>query len=351
MTEMVTAASQAAAAGAQEAHPGFEVYDPEFAAVLGPSPRFALVAETDAHEGPVYVPGEDVLYFTSLPGKADTPAPGTPCAYVKRLALDGLNFPVDPSRLSVLSAPVHVPNGMTLGHDGSLVVCDQGTRAGDARISRVDPRTGHVDGLVDRWRGLRLNSPNDVVLRSDGTIWFTDPSYGYLQGFRPEPQIGDYVYRYDPGSARLSVVADDFDKPNGLAFSPDEQTLYVTDSGANQEPGSYHARRPHHIVAFDIRDGRHLGPGRLFAVTTPGFPDGIKVDRAGRVYASSSSGVQVFSQAGDLVGQIRLPGAVNFTFGGPDGEVLFITTDSAIWAAVLNPAAVAGQRPGQEPGR
>jgi gluconolactonase len=244
-----------------------------------------------------------------------------------------------------------MPNGMALGHDGSLVVCEQGTRAEDARISRVDPRTGQADSLVHRWRGLRLNSPNDVVLRSDGTIWFTDPSYGRLQGFRPEPQIGDYVYRYDPGPGRLSVVADGFDKPNGLAFSPDEQTLYITDSGANQEPGSYHVQRPHHIVAFDVEDGSHLGPGRLFAVTAPGFPDGIKVDRAGRVYASSFTGVQVFSQAGDLLGQIRLPGAVNFTFGGPGGEVLFITTDSAIWAAVLNPAAGAGQRHDHEMGR
>jgi gluconolactonase len=349
MTEVT--ASQATGAGAREAHPGFGVYDPEFAAALGAAPRLTLVAETDAHEGPVYIPGEDALYFTTLPLAHGTPATGTPHAAIKRLALDGLNFPVHPSRLSVVPAPVRMPNGMALGHDGSLVVCEQGTRAEDARISRVDPRTGQVDGLVDRWHGLRLNSPNDVVVRSDGTIWFTDPSYGYLQGSRPEPQIGDYVYRYDPGSGRLSVVADGFDKPNGLAFSPDEQTLYITDSGANQEPGSYHVRRPHHILAFDVRGGSHLGPGRLFAVTAPGFPDGIKVDRAGRVYASSLSGVQVFSQAGDLLGQIRLPGAVNFTFGGPGGEVLFITADTAIWAAVLNPAAGAGQRRDQQPGR
>jgi gluconolactonase len=349
MTEVVTAA--APVAGPREAHPGFEVYDPEFAAALGSAPRLALVAETDAHEGPVYVPAEDALYFTSLPAKADIPAPGAPRAFVKRLALDGLNFPVDPSRLSVLPAPVHMPNGMTLGHDGSLVVCEQGTRAEDARISRVDPRTGQVDSLVDRWRGLRLNSPNDVAVRSDGTIWFTDPCYGYLQGFRPEPQIGDYVYRYDPAADRLSVVADGFDKPNGLAFSSDEQTLYITDSGANQDPGSYHVRRAHHVLAFDVRGGSHLGPGRLFAVVSPGFPDGLKVDRAGRVYASSCTGVQVFSRAGDLVGQIRLRGAVNFSFGGPGGEVLFITTDTAIWAAVFNPAAGPGQRHNQGPRR
>jgi gluconolactonase len=339
MTEVMTAASQAAGADTRAAHPGFEACDPEFAAALGPAPRLALVAETDAHEGPVYVPGEDALYFTSLPRTADIPAPGTPEAYIKRLALDGLSFPVDPARLSVIPARVNMPNGMALGRDGRLVVCEQGTRAEHARISRVDPTTGAVETVVDAWSGLRLNSPNDVVVKSDGTIWFTDPSYGFLQGFRPEPQAGDHVYRYDPGSSRLSVVADGFDKPNGLAFSPGERALYITDSGANQEPGSYHVRRPHRIVAFDVRDGSHLGPGRLFAVTTPGFPDGIKVDRAGRVYASSAAGVQVFSPAGDLIGQISLPGAVNFTFGGPGGDVLFITTDTAVWAAVLNTTA------------
>jgi len=342
MTETATLSLDAEAATSRAAGPCFEVYDSEFEAVLGRYARLALVAEIDAHEGPVYVPGEDALYFTTVPRAPSSPA-GAPRAAIKRLALDGLRLPVDPSRLSTVPATVHMPNGMTLGHEGRLVVCEQGTRSAAARISRVDPRTGRVDTLVDSWGGLRLNSPNDVVVRRDGTIWFTDPSYGYLQGFRPEPQVGDYVYRFDPGSGHLSVVADRFDKPNGLAFSPDEQILYVTDSGANAEPGSYHVGRPHHVVAFDVLDGRHLGPGRLFAVTTPGFPDGLKVDRAGRVYASASSGVQVFSQAGDLIGQISLPGAVNFTFGGPGGQVLFITTDTAIWAAVL---ATAGAGPG-----
>ena len=330
---------------------GFEVYDPEFAAVLGDGASLELVAETDAHEGPVYVPGHDALYFTTLPLRGNIPAPGTLQAAIKRLALNGLSFPVDQSRLSVLPADVHVPNGMTLDHGGHLVVCEQGTRSEHARISRVDPVTGQVEGLVDGWGGLRLNSPNDVVVRHDGTIWFTDPSYGYLQGFRPEPQLGDYVYRFDPASGRLSVVADCLDKPNGLAFSPDEHILYIADSGANQEPGSYHVQRPHHILAFDVRDGTHLAGGRLFAVITPGFPDGLAVDRAGRVYASSPSGVQVFNPAGDLIGQISVPGAVNFTFGGPAGDVLFITTDTAIWAAVLSTAAAPGQRHDHVPER
>jgi gluconolactonase len=342
MAETLAPSWRSQAAPPRDAGAGFEVYDPEFEAVLGSAPRLALVAETDAHEGPVYVPGEDALYFTTVPQAADALEAGEPRAAIRRLPLDGCSFPADPSRLSTLPAPVHMPNGMALGHDGRLVVCEQGTRSAPARISRVDPRTGRADTIVDGWGGLPLNSPNDVVVRRDGTIWFTDPSYGNRQGFRPEPQVGNYVYRFDPRSGRLRVVADSLDKPNGLAFSPDEQTLYVTDSGANDEPGSYHVGRPHHVVAFDVLDGRHLGPGRLFAVTTPGFPDGIKVDRDSRVYASASSGVQVFSPAGDLIGQVRLPGAVNFTFGGPGGRVLYITTDTAVWAAVLATAG-AGQ--------
>ena len=335
MTETLARSRRGRAAPPPDTGPGFEVYDPEFEAVLGRYSRLALVAETDAHEGPVYVRGEDALYFTTVPRTPGGRAHGAPRAVIKRLALNGLNLSAAPARLSTVPAPVHMPNGMTLGHNGRLVVCEQGTRSEPARISRVDPATGQVETLVDGWGGLSLNSPNDVVVRRDGTIWFTDPSYGYLQGFRPEPQAGDYVYRFDPGSDRLSVVADSFCKPNGLAFSPDEQTLYVTDSGANAEPGSYHIDRPHHVVAFDVLDGRHLGPGRLFAVITPGFPDGITVDQGGRVYVSASSGVQVYSRAGDLIGQISLPGTVNFTFGGPGGQVLYITTDTAVWAAVL----------------
>ena len=192
MIETVAPSRQPGAATWQAAGPGFEVYDPECAALLGGAARLTLVTETDAHEGPVYILGEDALYFTTLPQTHDAPAPGTPYAAIKRLALDGLTFPVDPSRLSVLQAPVHMPNGMTLGHDESLVVCEQGTRAEHARISRVDPRTGQADSLVDRWGGLRLNSPNDVVVRGDGTIWFTDPSYGYLQGFIPHAQATDF---------------------------------------------------------------------------------------------------------------------------------------------------------------
>jgi gluconolactonase len=237
----------------------------------------------------------------------------------------------------VVRADANAANGMTLGRDGRLVVCEQGTQATSARITAFDPDSGELETLIDSWHDLPLNSPNDIIEARDGAIWFTDPTYGFLQGFRPSPEVGDRVYRFEPASGRLSVAADSLDKPNGLALSPDERTLYVTDSGANQEPGSLYPDRPHHVVAFDAAPfSAQLSNERVFAEISPGFPDGIKVDSEGRVYVSSFSGVQVFDPSGDPLGEIELPGAVNFTFGGPDRDVLFITTDTAVWAAELN---------------
>jgi len=267
------------------------------------------VVETDAHEGPVYVADEDALYFTTVRRER---------VAIKRLAL------ADRS-VSVVREDANTANGMALDRDGRLVVCEQGTMTEPARITRLDPETGAVETLVEAWNGVPLNSPNDVVVKRDGTIWFTDPSYGHLQGFRPEPRTGDHVYRYDPASGELAVVLDSLDKPNGLAFSPDESILYVGDNGA-----------PHQLLAFDVEDGVRLTGGRVLAVSTPEHPDGLEVDAEGRIYASFSGGVQVLSEDGDLLGEIELPGAVNFTFGGPDGTALFITADTAVWAAVTN---------------
>ena len=248
---------------------------------------------------------------------------------IKRIDLD------QPDRVSVVVAESNAANGMAPDLDGGLLVCEQGSRSQHARVSRLDRVSGERETVLDSWRGLRFNSPNDVIAARDGSLWFTDPSYGHLQGFRPEPMAGDFVYRHDLATGETRVVADGFDKPNGIALSPDERVLYITDSGANQEPGSYHVERPHHIKAFDVIDGGSLAGERLFAVTTPGFPDGLKADSAGRVYASSFSGVQVHDPAGRLIGEIRVSGAVNFCFGGPERNLLFITTDSAVWVAEL----------------
>jgi gluconolactonase len=311
----------------------FAVHDAAFLDVLGPAPRLERVVETDAHEGPVYVADEDALYFTTVPRAG----PAGPLVAIRRLALDGGRFPLDAGRLGTVRAGANAANGMALGRDGRLVVCEQGSPATAAAVTFVDRAAGSVETLVDRWRGLPLNSPNDVVVTRDGAVWFTDPSYGHLQGFRPPPRLGDRVYRYDPRTGDLAVVADGFDKPNGLAFAPDERTLYVGDSGAIHAPGDYDARRPRRLIAFDVIDGRRLEGRRPLGGPVPGFPDGIKVDAAGRVYVSCDRGVLVLAAGGGLIGEIAVPGgAVNFTFGGPERDVLLITADDAIWAACLN---------------
>jgi gluconolactonase len=271
------------------------------------TPGLELVAETDAHEGPVYVADEDALYFTTV--RRDAVA-------IKRLSLaDGT--------VSVVRADANMANGMALDREGRLVICEQGTLDTPARIARLDRRTGEIETVIE----ADLNSPNDVVVKGDGTTWFTDPRYGFLQGFRPAPRAGDYVYRYDPRSDDLSVVADGFDKPNGIAFSPDERVLYVADNGA-----------PHELLAFDVEAQGRLSNRRQLAVSTPEHPDGLKTDSEGRIYASYAGGVQVLDPTGALIGEIELPGAVNFSFGAPERNVLYITADTAIWAAFLKGA-------------
>ena len=273
------------------------------------APRLRRVAETDAHEGPVYAADEDAFYFTTVRRER---------VAIKRLALAE-------GTVSVVRADANMANGMALDREGFLLVCEQGTLTEPARISRLDRATGELETVVDSWNGLPLNSPNDVAAARDGTIWFTDPSHGYLQGFRPEPQTGDHVYRYDPASRELTAVLDSLDKPNGLAFSPDERVLYVGDNGA-----------PHHLLAYDVEDGGRPVRGGVLAAFTPEQPDGIKVDEQGRIYASAADGVRILDERGEQIGEIELPGAVNFTFGGPARDVLYITVDTAVWAAELD---------------
>jgi len=255
-----------------------------------------LIAQTDAHEGPVHAAGERALYFTGLPVQDRTA--------IRRLDLVT-------REVTTVVPDANRANGMAMDHEGRVVVCEQGGLETPARITRLDLATLARETLVEAFEGRPLNSPNDVVVGRDGAIWFTDPSYGHLQGFRPEPALPDRIYRLADG--RLDVAADGFDKPNGLAFSPDEQTLYVTDSGTGE------------VIALDANGRRH------FAATD--LPDGVVTDAAGRVYVSSSTGVQVFDAVGAALGEIPVPGAVNFTWG--EGGSLYITTDTAVWAAEL----------------
>ena len=154
--------------------------------MLGPNPQLEQVVATDAHEGPVYVKKQNTLYFTTVPQNTNVPQPGYKTVAISKLDLNT-------KAVSVVRQPSNMANGMTLDREGHLLVCEQGTKSSPASISRFDPDTGESESLVEQWFGLPFNSPNDVVVKSDGTIWFTDPSYGFLQSFKPRPVVGDFV--------------------------------------------------------------------------------------------------------------------------------------------------------------
>ena len=224
-------------------------------------------------------------------------------------------------------APANFTNGHTRDRQGRLVSCEHGPR----RVTRTEA-DGSLTVIADKYGGKRLNSPNDVVVKSDGSIWFTDPSYGILsdyEGYKAEmEQAGCFVYRVDPHSGELRIVADDFVKPNGLAFAPDEKTLYVADSGFSHDP---HA--PHHIRAFDVSEDGTLSKGKVFFDVSPGSPDGLRLDVEGNVWTSCKDGVICIDPMGHALGKIRLPQTVsNLTFGGPRRNRLFITATKSLYA-------------------
>jgi len=306
----------------------FIAYAPEFRDVIGSDPQYETIANVNAHEGPVYVKDWDAILFTTVPVTTNIPAFGD-----KHVAIGRLD--VASGEVSTFREASNMGNGMTLDRDGRLIICEQGTLTTPARISRLDLGSGAMETVVENWFGLSFNSPNDVVVKRDGTVWFTDPSYGYLQGFRPKPVVGEFVYRYDPRDRSIAVVIDSFKKPNGLAFSPDESILYVNDSGAIEGPNTYYVDLPHHIHAFDVIDGAQLASERLFCVVTPGIPDGLKVDSAGRVYSSSLTGVKVYDPRGKLLGEIVAHGVANFCFGGTNNNQLFMMCDTEINVATI----------------
>lgn len=231
---------------------------------------------------------------------------------------------------TVYAEDVEFANGRTVGLSGEVVQCSHGRR----RVE-VD-RDGEVTSLVDSFRGGRLNSPNDVVVKSDGTVWFSDPSYGIhreVEGHPGEEEYGDHVvFRLDPATGELTPVVIDVLVPNGLAFSPDESVLYVADSSRaptrlEDPPGLGHA-----IHAYDVVDGRRCKNGRTFAEVDPGLPDGVRVDERGDVWTSSDTGVAVFAPDGSAVGRVEVGEVVsNVCFGGADGRTLYITASTSLY--------------------
>lgn len=240
--------------------------------------------------------------------------------------------------VGVYRTPANNSNGNTRDREGRLVSCEHGAR----RVTRTEP-DGSITVIADSYDGKRLNSPNDVVVKSDGTIWFTDPPYGILSDYEghkaPQEQDGCYVYRVDPASGAISVVADDFIKPNGLAFSPDENLLYIADTAFSHDPDG-----PHHIRVFDVAGGDKLNKGRLFTDVSPGLADGFRLDTEGNVWTSAGDGVQVFAPDATLLGKIRIPEVVsNVVFGGPKRNRLFITATTSLYSTYV--AATGAQTP------
>lgn len=258
-------------------------------------------------EGPCWVPATRTLRWSDIPGD--------------RI----LQWHADTGEVDTYAEAVEFTNGRFLDRDGSVVQCSHGLR----RVER--DRDGEVTVVVDGWNGGRLNSPNDVVVASDGSVWFTDPAYGITQPREGHPGVREYgdhwVFRCGPDGADLRPVVTDADEPNGLAFSPDERVLYLASSS-----GALPVIRAYDVDVDDV--GVRVKNGREFARlgADEGIPDGIRVDEHGNVWSSSHRGVVVFDPAGERLGAVPVPEVVsNLCFGGDDGGDLFLTATTSIY--------------------
>jgi gluconolactonase len=292
----------------------FEILDERFKRCIRTSASVEqLYTSCRWTEGPVYFPALRTLLFSDIPND-------------RMLRFDEESGAVSPFR-----RPADYTNGNTLDRQGRLVSCQQGTR----RVVRTE-HDGSMTVLAERYQGKRFNSPNDVVVKSDDSIWFSDPSYGIdsnYEGFQAPSELGERrVYRIDPHSAAVTMVADGFAQPNGLAFSVDERCLYVADSG-----------HPHGVIRrFDVGAAGKLSGGDVFVTCSTGIYDGFRVDVDDRLWTSAGESVHCYEPDGTLIGRILLPERVaNLTFGGPKRNRLFITATSSLYSVLL---AVSGAK-------
>jgi gluconolactonase len=291
----------------------FEVLDARFEQCVKQSARVERLYEGCRWaEGPAYFPAGRYLVWSDVPND-------------RMLRWDETNGVV-----GVFRSPAGYSNGNTVDVAGRLVTCEQDGR----RVTRTE-LDGSVTVLADRFEGKRFNSPNDVVAASDGSIWFSDPSYGIdsdYEGHRAESEIGAcHLYRLDPDSGECRIAADDFVRPNGLAFSVDERRLYVADTGVTHVPDG-----PRHIRVFDVGSGGALSGGSVFATCTVGLFDGFRLDADGRVWTSAGDGVHCYDPDGTLIGKVLVPEPVaNVEFGGPKRNRLFICGTTSLYSVLL----------------
>ncbi len=285
----------------------FEVLDERFTKVNGDEWLIQLWTGGRWTEGPAYFPAGRYLVFSDIPND--------------RM----LRWDETTGSVGVFREPANYTNGHTVDRAGRLVSCEQGTR----RITRTE-HDGSVTVLADRYDGKRFNSPNDVVEHSDGRLWFTDPSYGIdsdYEGYRATSEIGAcHVYRLDPATGEVRIVADDFERPNGLAFTLDERrTVHRGHAAAGT------------CACSTVEDGGTLSGGDVFALCDAGGFDGVRLDDTGRVWAAAHDGLHCFDPDGTLLGKLHIPEVVaNFTFGGRKRNDLFICASSSVYMLRVN---------------
>ena len=263
-------------------------------------------------EGPAYFPAGRYLIWSDVPND--------------RM----MRYDETSGAVSVFRHSSGYSNGNTVDRQGRLVTCEHGNR----RVTRTE-HDGSITVLASHYQGKRFNSPNDVVVKSDGSIWFTDPAYGIdsdYEGHKAESEVGAcHVYRIDSHTGDVRIVADDFVRPNGIAFSPDERRLYVADTGATHVKDG-----PRHIRVFDVDDSGNLSGGSVFATCAQGLFDGFRLDEAGRIWASAGDGVHCYESDGTLIGKILVPEAVaNVVFGGPKRNRLYICATTSVYVIML----------------
>lgn len=291
---------------------GFEVIEPEFeACLIGHARVERLWTGARWSEGPVWFAAGRYLLWSDIPNN--------------RL----LRWDETDGSVSVYRSPSNFANGNTVDRQGRLITCEHGAR----RVTRTE-LNGTITVLADRFEGKRLNSPNDVVVKSDGSVWFTDPSYGIMADYEGERGISELAacFVFCLGvDGELRVVAEDYVKPNGLAFSPDEQMLYIADTGASHLKGA-----PKHIRCHKVGSDGSLTDEGVFADCGHGLFDGFRVDLDGRIWTSTAEGVHCYNAAGVLIGKIHIPEIVaNVCFGGAKLNRLFICGTTSLYSVYL----------------
>jgi gluconolactonase len=288
----------------------YEVFDPAFGKLFNSNARLdQLATGCRWSEGPAYFAAGRYLVWSDIPNN--------------RM----LRYDETDGHVSVFRSPSNYSNGNFVDRQGRLVTCEHGGR----RVTRTE-FDGSIIVIADRYDGKRFNSPNDIVVASDGAIWFTDPTYGIksdYEGYRADCEIGRAnVYRVDPSSGAVEAVVTDMVQPNGLAFSPDESKLYVADTGRTEGP-----EHPAHIRVFDVVKGKSVRRGSVFADCRNGLFDGFRLDEDGRVWTSTGGGVDCYEPGGTLLGGIRVPEVVaNCVFGGPKRNRLYIAATTSLYA-------------------